>query len=139
MQERKAVKFFIDKQGFMTEQHLFSLEPLRPFAPAFIANSDGAVHNSHGYVFPPHTFAEAGQPLETWMGGNCADVITCVQVCCYCCSAVAVTPNPGNPGLDTNYTRVFAAYKAAALHPCHSRKQVEVESGLLICIFTLLR
>jgi hypothetical protein len=83
MQERKAVKFFIDKEAFMTEQRLFSLDSLKALAPVFVANSDGAIRSQHGYVFPPHTVADAGQPLEKWMSSNSPDVITCVQVCCH--------------------------------------------------------
>jgi hypothetical protein len=78
------VKFYIDRQAFAVEQRLFSLDSLRSIAPAFAANTDGAVRSPHGYVFPPHTVAEAGQPLEKWMGDNSADLITCVQVCCQC-------------------------------------------------------
>jgi hypothetical protein len=79
-----AVKFFIDRQAFAVEQRLFSLAALRSIALAFAANSDGAVRSPHGYVFPPHTVAEAGHPLEKWMDDNSADLVTCVQVCCQC-------------------------------------------------------
>ena len=91
MQDRVALKFFIDRQAFAMEQHLFSLDSLRGelVAPVLVANADGAVQSPHGYVFPPHTVAEAGQPLEKWMAANSADVITCVQVCCVCFACCA--------------------------------------------------
>ena len=55
MQDRVALKFFIDRQAFAMEQHLFSLDSLRGelVAPVLVANADGAVRSPHGYVFPP--------------------------------------------------------------------------------------
>lgn len=83
MQDNVAIKFFIDKYAFEMEQHLYSLQSLKSslVAPTFVPNMDGSVW-WHGYVFPPHTVAEAGEPLETWMSGiHSTDIITCVQVC----------------------------------------------------------
>lgn len=84
MQDQVAIKFFIDRHAFDIEQHLFSLEPLKAsfVAPtAWCTNVDGAVRSPQGYIFPPHTVADVGEPLETWMAGeNAADFITCIQV-----------------------------------------------------------
>ena len=86
------MKFFIDRQAFAMEQHLFSLDALKGelVAPTLVANGDGALRSPHGYVLPPHTVAEAGESLEKWMATNSADVITCVQMRCAhfaCCIA----------------------------------------------------
>jgi hypothetical protein len=83
MQEKVAIKLFIDAHAFATEQHLYSLDSLKPHlvAPIIVANTNGLTRSPRGYIFPPHTVAEEGEPLEEWMAGtNSADVITCVQV-----------------------------------------------------------
>lgn len=83
VQGRVAIKFFTDLKAFSMEKHIASLDVLKPFlvAPTIIANSNGTVKTSQGYVFPPHTVIEAGESLEKWMSGsNDSDFITCVQV-----------------------------------------------------------
>ena len=119
-----AVKFFVDRQAFAMEQHLFSLDALRAalVAPAVIANEDGAVRSPHGHVLPPHTVAEAGESLEKWMAGNTADVITCVQVRCVCSALCAV---PGCVGCDV----------PGMLATCSSRRHVE--HAVLVCFAQL--
>lgn len=83
MQEKFAIKFFMDKKAFDIEQQLFSLPSIRSAlpAPAFLANVDGAVRSPQGYVFPPHTVAPAAEPLEKWMSSqHYSDFVTVFQV-----------------------------------------------------------
>lgn len=82
MQEKVAVKFFLDERAYTMESSLYSLPQIQRAAltdTTFNANIDNTVR-AYNYVFPAHTVTPMGKSLESMMSQGSIEKLTIVQV-----------------------------------------------------------
>lgn len=81
-----AIKFFLNRVAFEREEALYTREDLRRMMPAvkdIVPNTDGAICNAAGYVFPPCIVVEKGESLDEWALRIEPDFPTILTVLCH--------------------------------------------------------
>lgn len=81
-----AIKFFLNRVAFEREEALYTREDLRRMMPAvkdIVPNTDGAICNAAGYVFPPCIVVEKGESLDEWAMRIEPDFPTILTVLCH--------------------------------------------------------
>ncbi|NJR41440.1 MAG: hypothetical protein HC767_01040 [Akkermansiaceae bacterium] len=82
VQDVVAIKFFTDPAGFANEERAYSIKAVAEAVgslPVFMRNENSAAVMPSGWPFPPFTVSEKGQPLDVWMRGYSADLVTSMQ------------------------------------------------------------
>jgi serine/threonine protein kinase len=83
VQDEVAIKLFTNTTGFAAEQAVYSHSSLADVVgkpPLFVSNTDRIACTSYGFVFPPFTVMERGQPLSERISDFSADCVTSMQV-----------------------------------------------------------
>jgi hypothetical protein len=83
LQDNVAIKFYSDPLAFSNEQKIYSNAKIAEVvggAPVLLDNADGRIQAPSGFVFPPHSVADKGQPLQQWLTLFEADFVTSMQV-----------------------------------------------------------
>jgi hypothetical protein len=84
VQDLVAIKFYTRRERYENEKTIYGnesiVEQIGVF-PTFVDNADGAVRSPSGFVFPPYSISDQGQPLEAWLQTFRADFVTGMQAC----------------------------------------------------------